>query len=58
VTPVRGAQAAMADVAPELAGNELIFPTEATLSALHGFKALDEREEKEYQDMFQQVIGA
>jgi spermidine/putrescine transport system substrate-binding protein len=58
VTPVQGAQDAIKDVAPELAGNELIFPTEATLATLHSFKVLDEGEEKEYQDLFQQVIGA
>jgi spermidine/putrescine transport system substrate-binding protein len=58
VTPVQGAQDAMKDVDAELAGNELIFPTEETLSKLHSFKALDEGEEKEYQDLFQKVIGA
>jgi spermidine/putrescine transport system substrate-binding protein len=58
VTPVRGAQEAMKDVAPELADNELIFPTEDTLATLHSFKVLDEGEEKEYQDMFLKVIGA
>jgi spermidine/putrescine transport system substrate-binding protein len=58
VTPVNGAQDAMKDVDAELADNQLIFPTEQTLSSLHSFKALDEGEEKEYQDMFQKVIGA
>jgi spermidine/putrescine transport system substrate-binding protein len=58
VTPVQGAQEAMRELDPELATNELIFPTEQTLSTLHSFKALDEGEEKEYQDLFQAVIGA
>jgi spermidine/putrescine transport system substrate-binding protein len=58
VTPVQGAQEAMEELDPELASNELIFPTEGTLSTLHSFKALDEGEEKEYQDLFQKVIGA
>lgn len=58
VTPVDGAQAEMEELAPELAGNELIFPTAQTLSQLHSFKPLDEGEEKEYQDLFQKVIGA
>jgi spermidine/putrescine transport system substrate-binding protein len=58
VSPVQGAQDAMEEIDPELASNELIFPTEETLSTLHSFKALDEGEEKEYQDLFQQVIGA
>jgi spermidine/putrescine transport system substrate-binding protein len=58
VTPVQGAQEAMEEIDADLAANELIFPTEATLSSLHVFKALDEGEEKEYQDLFQAVIGA
>jgi spermidine/putrescine transport system substrate-binding protein len=58
VTPVQGAQDAMQDLDPDLASNELIFPTEKTLSTLHSFKSLDEGEEKEYQDLFQKVIGA
>ncbi len=58
VTPVQGAQEAMQEIDPELAANELIFPTAETLATLHSFKALDEGEEKEYQDMFQKVIGA
>ena len=58
VTPVKGAQDAMRDVDPTLADNELIFPTEKTLGNLHSFKVLDEGEEKEYQDLFQKVIGA
>jgi spermidine/putrescine transport system substrate-binding protein len=58
VTPVKGAQDAMRDLDAELADNELIFPTEQTLGTLHSFKVLDEGEEKEYQDLFQKVIGA
>jgi spermidine/putrescine transport system substrate-binding protein len=58
VTPVEGAQESMRDIDAELADNELIFPSEQTLSTLHSFKVLDESEEKEYQDLFQAVIGA
>jgi len=58
VTPVEGTQEAMAELDPELAEDELIFPTEQTLGRLHSFKPLEEAEEREYQDLFQKVIGA
>jgi spermidine/putrescine transport system substrate-binding protein len=58
VCPVQGAKEAAQAIDPDLAANELIFPTEATLSKVHPFKDLDEAEEKAYQDMFQAVIGA
>ncbi len=58
VTPVDGAQAAMQELDPELADNELIFPKKATLDSLHSFKPLEEDEERQYQDLFQKVIGA
>ncbi len=58
VTPVDGTQAELAKLDPELAKNDLIFPSTATLDSLHSFKVLDEGEEKEYQDLFTKVIGA
>jgi spermidine/putrescine transport system substrate-binding protein len=47
VSPVTGAKEAVADIAPELADSELIFPTEATLSNAHIVKAFNEEEEAE-----------
>lgn len=58
VCPVDGAREAAEALDPELASNELIFPTEQTQANLHAFKDLDEAEEKAYQDLFQAVIGA
>jgi spermidine/putrescine transport system substrate-binding protein len=58
VCPVEGAADAAADIDPDLASNELIFPGPDTLKKLHAFKNLDEAEEKTYQDLFQKVIGA
>jgi spermidine/putrescine transport system substrate-binding protein len=58
ITPVEGAKEAMADIDPELADYELIFPSEALLSSTFEFKVLDEEEERRYQDAFQAVIGA
>jgi spermidine/putrescine transport system substrate-binding protein len=58
VCPVEGADKAAADIDPDLASNQLIFPGPETLAKLHAFKDLDEEEEKTYQDLFQKVIGA
>ncbi|MCM0674957.1 spermidine/putrescine ABC transporter substrate-binding protein [Micromonospora phytophila] len=58
ICPVKGAQAEMEKIDPELAANPLIFPDEAMLSKSKVFMALDEKQEKEYEAKFQQVIGA
>ncbi|MEU8407183.1 spermidine/putrescine ABC transporter substrate-binding protein [Micromonospora sp. NPDC048842] len=58
ICPVKGAQAEMGKIDPELAANPLIFPDEALLSKSKVFMALDEKQEKEYEGKFQQVIGA
>ncbi|MFF0118326.1 extracellular solute-binding protein [Micromonospora arida] len=58
ICPVKGAQAEMEKIDPELATNPLIFPDEALLSKSKVFMALDEKQEKEYEGKFQQVIGA
>ncbi|MEV4763425.1 spermidine/putrescine ABC transporter substrate-binding protein [Micromonospora chokoriensis] len=58
ICPVRGAQAEMEKIDPELAANPLIFPDEALLSRSTVFMTLDEKQEKEYEGKFQQVIGA
>lgn len=58
ITPVSGAQEAMEEIDPELASDELIFPSEETLANTFDFKQLSEDEEREYQDLFQGVIGA
>jgi spermidine/putrescine transport system substrate-binding protein len=58
VCPIDGAKDAAAEIDPELAENPLIFPTPEVEAQLHSFKALDEAEEKAYQDLFQAVIGA
>ncbi|MEV1145177.1 spermidine/putrescine ABC transporter substrate-binding protein [Micromonospora sp. NPDC049799] len=58
ICPVKGAQAEMEKIDPELAANSLIFPDEAMLSKSKVFMALDEKQETEYERKFQQVIGA
>jgi spermidine/putrescine transport system substrate-binding protein len=58
ICPVVGAQDEMAAIDPELAENELIFPSEATLSAATVFMGLNEAQERIFEQRFQQVIGA
>ncbi|WP_067548651.1 ABC transporter substrate-binding protein [Nocardia crassostreae] len=58
VCPVAGAQEEMAKFDPELAKNELIFPSAATQKKLKVFMLLDEAKDKDYQSKFQTVTGA
>lgn len=58
ISPVQGAQEAMQEIDPELAEDELIFPSGETLSNTFEFMVLDEETEAEYQRLFQSVIGA
>ncbi|MGH3760601.1 polyamine ABC transporter substrate-binding protein [Actinophytocola sp.] len=58
ICPVDGAKAEMEKLDPELAANPLIFPDEATLGKAKVFMALDESQERTYEQKFQQVIGA
>jgi len=57
ICPVDGAEEAMADVDKSLVGNELIFPTEDTLSKALGFKQLPWDEREELVQQFSQTVG-
>ena len=57
VCPVKGAQAEMEKIAPELASSEYIFPTEKTASRLHVFRSLTPDEETTWAEAFQQAQG-
>jgi spermidine/putrescine transport system substrate-binding protein len=58
ICPVQGAQAEMENIDPELAANQLIFPDEKVLSTSKVFMALNEAQERIFEQKFQQVIGA
>ncbi len=58
VTPVVGAKQVLAKSDPELAENELIFPSEDTLANLYPFVTLTEDEERQMTEAYQAVIGA
>ena len=57
VCPVKGAQAEMEKIAPELATSEYIFPTEKTASRLNVFRSLTPDEETKWAEAFQQAQG-
>jgi spermidine/putrescine transport system substrate-binding protein len=57
ITPVNGAKQVLAKRDPELASNELIFPSEEFLSQGRIFRALSEDEEMRYQDAFNGLRG-
>lgn len=57
VCPVKGAQAEMEKIAPELATSEYIFPTEKTSSRLNVFRSLTPEEETKWAEAFQQAQG-
>jgi spermidine/putrescine transport system substrate-binding protein len=58
ICPVAGAQEAMTKIDPELADNELIFPTADLLAKTHDLMAMDQKTEQKYQKQFASVIGA
>ena len=57
VTPVKGAQAEMEKISPELAQSEFIFPSAKTQSRLNQFRSLTPAEETEFTTAFQKAIG-
>ncbi len=57
VCPVKGAQAEMEKIAPELATSEYIFPTEKTAARLHVFRSLTPDEETKWAQAFQKAQG-
>ena len=56
ITPVVGAKEAAIAIDPELAENQLIFPSEETLSNAHIFRTLTPAEEQKYQAAFQSIL--
>ena len=59
ITPVVGAQEVAAELYPELADNQLIFPNEETLSQAHIFRTLDAADDQAFNNEFQRVsLGA
>ena len=57
VCPVKGAQAEMEKIDPELAKSEYIFPTDKTMKNLSVFRALTTEEETTWTQAFQKAAG-
>ncbi|MDQ4082555.1 MAG: spermidine/putrescine ABC transporter substrate-binding protein [Actinomycetota bacterium] len=57
ICPVAGAKEAIESIDPSLAKNELIFPSETTLSRVKAFDT-EAADNQEYREKFQAVIGA
>jgi len=57
ITPVTGVAEEIEKIDPSLLENELIFPTEATLSQAKIFMPLTPEQQTTYEQTFQQIIG-
>jgi len=57
VCPVKGAQAEMEKIAPELASSPFIFPDDATSKKLNVFRSLTPAEETSWTEAFQKAAG-
>ena len=57
VCPVKGAQAEMEKIAPELANSSYIFPDDAMSAKLNVFRSLTPAEESAWAEAFQQAQG-
>jgi spermidine/putrescine transport system substrate-binding protein len=57
ICPVKGAQAEMEKIDPELASSEFIFPTSETLKKASVFPALDSASEQSFTDSWATTIG-
>lgn len=55
--PVAGAQEAMAEVDPELADNELIFPSAEMMQRMHTYMPLAGEQNQTYQSAFDKALG-
>ncbi len=53
-----GAGEALAKIDPDLAKSELVNPPAELRARLHVFKALDDAEETQFNQLFQDAIGA
>ena len=57
VTPVKGAQAEMEKIDPDLAKSEFIFPTEKTMANLSVFRSMTPAEETSWSEAFLKAAG-
>jgi spermidine/putrescine transport system substrate-binding protein len=58
ISPVKGASAELAKIAPELAKSPLVNPPADLRARLHIFRGLDDAEDQEFNRIFQDAVGA
>jgi spermidine/putrescine transport system substrate-binding protein len=58
LSDVKGAGEELAKIAPDLAKSELVNPPAELRARLHVFRGLDEKEDQEFNRIFQDAIGA
>jgi spermidine/putrescine transport system substrate-binding protein len=58
LSDVKGAGEALAKIKPDLAKSELINPPDTLRARLHVFRGLDDAEDKAFNQIFQDAIGA
>jgi spermidine/putrescine transport system substrate-binding protein len=54
---VVGSKAVLLKQDPEVANNQLIFPSDATMAKSHVFRGLTATEETKYNKAFQNLVG-
>ena len=57
ISPVKGAQEAMAEIDPSLVDNQWIFPSDETLANSYVFMTLTPEQNEKYEREFQTAIG-
>ena len=57
IPPVEGTKEAIAEIDESLVDNPLIFPDAAALAQANVFKPLEEEEERQFNELFQDLIG-
>lgn len=56
IPPVEGTEAELVKIDPDIAHNQLILPTEETLSRAHVFRGLTDQEETDFTAAFQSIV--
>lgn len=56
IPPVQGTEEALLELDPEIAGNELILPTDEVLARAHTFRGLSDQEETDFTARFQSIV--
>lgn len=57
ICPVAGAQEALTKLDPDIASNELVFPTDATLAKAHPFMAMTAEQENSFNKAFNAIVS-